>query len=438
MVFFYGLLFLLASHCLGATLPEILKNTLNNNAQIQEAVEHVEVARAQLEQARAALFPRASAMLLMAPIFEERGDAIISRSNTSKWGPFVKGSVEVVQPLYSFGQISGYNTAAESQLTAFTELAHMKKAEILYQTKEIYFGFLMAGELESLVNDLIEYLEEAVETADRNSKKKSSTVKPHDLYKLKTALDDLYQKRLLATASKKTAEEALHWLSRLPRDKIVSAPLEPLNYQKKPLEAYTSVALKMRPELKALVAGLSARSALRDAKSAAQYPVVFLGGLLSYGWSPVRERQRSIFANDPFNRFEGGLGVGLKFDLEFKKNESLAEEQNAEVMKLKAQERYAIPGIELQVKKAFYELEQAEKGLEVATRRKATAKKWFVSNAMGWSIGVTPPKDLLESLEGDGLAKKNYIETLYALNLSLARLSQAVGEEQSSDLIPSP
>ncbi|NBT59024.1 hypothetical protein EBT16_09605 [bacterium] len=67
--------------------------------------------------------------------------------------------------------------------------------------------------------------------------------------------------------------------------------------------------------------------------------------------------------------------------------------------------------------------------MEVAARRKDTAKKWFVSNSMGWTVGVTSAKDLLESLEGNGLAKKNHIETLYSLNLALAKLSKAVGKE---------
>ena len=85
-----------------------------------------------------------------------------------------------------------------------------------------------------------------------------------------------------------------------------------------------------------------------------------------------------------------------------------------------------------QVKKAFWELEQAVEGLKLAEERKKIAKKWFVSSAMGWSIGLTKAKDLLEALEGDGKAKRNYIETIFAHNMALARLSQAVGKEITS------
>ena len=160
--------------------------------------------------------------------------------------------------------------------------------------------------------------------------------------------------------------------------------------------------------------------------------MLFLGAYAQGGWSPVRDKQPSIFASDPFNSLLGGAGIGLKFDLEFARHAAEAAEQEAEAMKLKAKESYAAPGIELQVKKAYWEFEQAAQGLEVAERRKALGKKWFVQSAMGWSIGITQAKDLLEALEGNGLAKKNYVETLFALNMALARLSQAIGQELTS------
>ena len=149
-------------------------------------------------------------------------------------------------------------------------------------------------------------------------------------------------------------------------------------------------------------------------------------------WTPVRDIQYSAFANNTFNTVQGGAGVGLKFDLEFLRHSAEAQEQYAEASKLKATQSYAAPGIELQVKKAFWELEQAKESLEIAEERRDLAKKWFVSSAMGWSVGITPAKDLMEALEGNGLAKKNYVETIYSLNMALARLSQAVGAEVSN------
>ena len=412
------------------TLESILKSTLSSNGQIQEATQDIEIAREQLELAKSALFPKASALLLAAPIFEEKGTPLASTANWSKWGPYLKGSIELAQPIYSFGQIGNYRKAAESQIVAKTGLADVKRAEVVYTAKELYYGYLMARELESLVEDLVKYLEEAIDTAEKPIKqKKKSLVKPHDLYRLKTALEDLNQKKLYAKQAKTTAEKAVAWISNQSFESLGEGRLRPENFKKKKLEEYLVEAKAKRPELKALASGQEARAALRDAKRAQSYPILFVGGFASFAWSPVREKQPSVFAYDPFNRTEGGIGLGLKFDLEFKKHAAEAGEQEAERMKLKATESYAAPGIELQVKKAFWELEQAEASLEIAERRKKLAKKWFISNGMGWSIGLTPAKDLLESLEGDGLARKNYIETIYSLNTALAKLTQAVGEE---------
>jgi len=412
------------------TLDTLLKNSQNHGL-VQETAQEIEIARSQLDRAKAAFWPKGSVGILGAPIFEETGDALNSRSNLNKWGPFLRGSIEFAQPVYTFGMLSNYEKAANSQITAKVELTQAKKNEVAYQAKEIYYGYLMACEFERLLENLSGFLKEAVDSAEESLKDedKKGTVKPHDMYRLKTALDDLDQKALYAEAAKKTAEKALAWLSGTDFSSVAETSLNVPNYQKKSLEEYIQLSKAHRPELKALPAGIQAYESLAEAKQLQDYPMVFIGGFTDLNWSPVRTRQNSQFAFDPFNRPQGGFGLGLKLDLEFKRHSAEAQEQRAQAAKLKATESYANPGIELEVKKAFYELEQAEKSLEVAARRKDTAKKWFVSNSMGWTVGVTSAKDLLESLEGNGLAKKNHIETLYSLNLALAKLSKAVGKE---------
>lgn len=418
------------------TLGELVRNSQNHGL-VQESAQEIEIAKGQLDRAKAAFWPKGSVGILGAPIFEETGDALNSRSNLNKWGPFLRGSLEFAQPIYTFGMLSNYEKAANSQITAKIELTEAKKNEVAYQAKEIYYGYLMACDFERLLEDLSGFLKEAVESAEESSKEedKKGTVKPHDLYRLKTALDDLDQKALYAEAAKKTAAKALVWLSGAEFSKTAEESLNVPNYQKRSLDEYIQISKANRPELKALPAGIQAYESLAEAKQLQDYPVVFFGGFTELNWSPVRTRQNSQFAFDPFNRPQGGLGLGLKLDLEFKRHSAEAQEQRAQAAKLKATESYAVPGIELEVKKAFYELEQAEKSLEVATRRKQTAKKWFVSNSMGWTVGVTSAKDLLESLEGNGLARKNHIETIYSLNLALAKLSKAVGKEVTN-LLP--
>ena len=413
------------------TLEGILKSTLKQNGMIEEANQDVEIARSQIELARSALFPKASATILGAPMPEIRGDVNHSKINFGKWGPFLMGSLQVIEPIYSFGMIPSYQKAAQEQLEAKTGLAQAKKNDVTLMAKEFYYGYLMARDLEALVEDLSSFLKDAIKSVEEgnDSKKSKNTVKPHDLYQLKTTLAELEQKKLFANSAKQTAEKALNWVSGSQYANFDSLNSVAENFDKKTFEDYLDLAKKNRPEFKALSAGIKARAALREAKEAQSYPVLFVGGMITKSVSPVADKQISSFAMDPFNGIQGGVGLGLRFDLEFARHSAEAHEQEAEMMKLKATETYAAPGIELQVKKAYLELEQAVQGLEIAAERKKLSKKWFVSNAMGFSIGITPAKDLMESLEGNGNARKNYIETLYSLNMALAKLSQAVGTE---------
>lgn len=414
------------------TLPEILASTLKSNAQIRESLQDVEIARSQLAQANAAWYPKASATILGAPIWEETGNPTQSTSNFNRWGPFVNATTQIAQPLFTFGMISSYQTAAQNQVLAKEKLAEIKKNEVVLLAKEMYYSFLLSSELYNLVETLSKFLNEAVETAEKSLKEKKSTIRSHDLYRLKTALDDLEQKKLYAHQARMTTQRAVLWVSGLPISVVKATDFVPEKLEIQKLDDYLTQAKSSRPEYAALASGQAARAALRDAKRAQSYPVLFLGGFADYAWSPVREKQQSIFANDPFNHLAGGVGLGLRFDLEFGRHAAEASEQEAQYMKLKATEDYAVPGIELQVRKAFWELEQAVASLEIARKRKETSKKWFISSAMGWSIGITPPRDLMEALEGDGLARKNYLETVFAYNMAQAHLSLAVGKEIST------
>jgi outer membrane protein TolC len=411
-------------------LEEVLRQVLSKNAQIRESEGDVDIARAQRERARAAGYPRGEAMILGAAVPEETGDAINSVTNLSKWGPFVRVSAQLFQPLFTFGQLGGYRNAADSQIAAKASLADAKRNSVVLTAKEYYYSFAMARELEKLVEGLVGFLEEAVSAAEESSKKKKrDAVKPHDLYRLKVVLEDLRQKKLMASAGLKTARRAVEWVSATPKIELNGVRLEPERHVLKPLDEYVRLAKETRPELKALAAGQAARASLRDAKRAQSYPTIFVGGFIAIPWAPTRQKQNSVFANDPFNQMAGGGGIGLRFDLEFARHSAEAAEEQAELMKLKATADYAAPGIELEVRKAYWEVEQGREGLALATKRRDLAKRWFVSNAMGWSVGVTQAKDLLEALQGEGEAKQNYIQTVFALNMALGKLSQAVGKE---------
>lgn len=411
-------------------LEDVLRNVLAKNSQIRETEGDIDVAKAQRERARAAGYPHGEAMIITAAIPEEKGNALASTTNLSHWSPFVRVSAQLVQPLFTFGQLSGYRDAADNQILANTHLANVKRNGIVQTAKEYFYGFAMAKELDKLVDGLVGFLEEAVNAAEESSKKKKKdSVKPHDLYRLRVALEDLKQKKLYAAAGMKTARRAIEWVSVSPDIDLKGLRLEPERHVLKPLDEYVKIAKENRPELKALEAGQAARAALRDAKKAQSYPTIFLGGFIAIPWAPAREKQHSVFANDPYNQVSGGGGLGLKFDLEYARHSAEAAEEQAQLMKLKATADYATPGIELEVRKAYWEVEQGREGLMLATKRRDIAKKWFVSNAMGWSVGVTQAKELLEALQGEGEAKQNYIQTVYALNVALGKLSQAVGRE---------
>ncbi len=410
-------------------LEDLISSALQKNGEIKEVEQDVAIAVAQKDRASAAAWPMGSATVIGAPLPEIQGDHTVSNTDTGKWGPFVTGSIQFALPLYTFGQIGGYKNAADNQITANQELAKMKRSEVILRTKELYYQYLMAVGLEKLVDSVLEILEEAEKDSDKKMNKKGSKVSLNDVYQLKTEVDNIRQLRLQAIAGRKTAEKAIAWISGANFTELPQKKLKAESFEKKSMEEYLDAARRQRPEFKALEAGQAARASLRDAKRAQSYPSFFFGGQLGFAWTDMANKQPSIFLNDPFNRILGGAGVGFKLDLEFARHAAEAAEEEAQRMKLKAKEMYAVPGIDLQVKKAYWEVEKTIEGLEIAKRRQKTAHKWFMSNASGWTLGIAKARDLMDSLEGDSLAKKNYIETVFAHNMALANLSHAIGGE---------
>ncbi len=411
-------------------LEAILKATLANNGQIQESLQDVAIAQAQVDRARAAMWPKGTTTLLAAPLFEERGDALHVVRDTTKWGPYLSSLTTIVQPIYTFGQIGGYNKAADHQLIAQGELSKAKTNEVVATTKDFFYTYQMASDLDRLCGNLTEFLGSAVEEAAKSAESdKKGGVKIHDVNRLKVAYDDLLQKQLYARQGKQSAGKAVLWMTGGAYTSLPAGELATQAFEKKTLEEYIQMAKAHRPEFKALTAGQVARHALADAKQAQSYPTFFVGAFADLNWSPMRNRQNSFYAMDPFNRIQGGVALGLRLDIEFARHAAEAAEERAQAMKLQATESWAAPGIEVEVSRAYWELEQAVEGLEIATRRKKVGRKWFVGSAMGWSIGVTQPKEMMEALEGDGLSRMNYIQTLYQYNSALAKLSKAVGKE---------
>src|SRR5215212_9163783 len=94
------------------TLEQCLERALTSSPDVNEAQTEIRIAESQLAQAKAGRLPQATFTSINGIINGAHGNAVTGRTDNSDIGPFTRGELEVVQPLYTFGRLASEIRAA--------------------------------------------------------------------------------------------------------------------------------------------------------------------------------------------------------------------------------------------------------------------------------------------------------------------------------------
>ena len=191
----------------GFTLRELIDSAMASNTEIEEGTWKVRGESARLRQANALRFlPRLRLESESGLVPEAKGDVLNPPSDSTGYrplGPFSRARLEFVQPLYTFGQISNLQKAAEGGLEAEKAALEQTRLEITFAVKELFYGVLLAQDLHTLVERLSDTIDE--ELGDLPDDELSLS----DSYKLKLALLELEAQRGEAARQLELARAAL-------------------------------------------------------------------------------------------------------------------------------------------------------------------------------------------------------------------------------------
>ncbi|MCX6112478.1 MAG: TolC family protein [Proteobacteria bacterium] len=403
---------------------------LNYNGEVLAERKDIDFGQGVVDRARAGWFPKGTLYLLAAPIFQEKGNAIKSVKDYGKWGVFTDAVLQVVQPLYTFGMLSDYRDAAQHGFDVETQKVRTKEEDIVYRLKQFYYGYQLANDLVDILQEAKDKLDDSVKTAERLMVQ--DKIKREDLFTIKTYYAQMLSKYEDARRGKYLAQKALSWVLGYKLDtKVVPEDgyLNPEEVELKPETDYLVSVMDNRPEIKMLHSGIEATRSLWQAQTKQKRPMVFLMGNLSTAFTNVRDRQYSSFANDPYNGLSGALLFGIKFDLDWWSINAMSKQAKAEYEKLLTEKETLEEGMMLQVKKAYREAVDYKKEIEYTKYGEDNASKWIVNTMMGYSLGITQAKDLMESMKTYFESKVNYCLAMYNYNMALADLTRNTGKE---------
>ena len=153
------------------TLKDLVQRALATSPEIRQFQRGAEAALAKKDQADAARFPQIELTAVVGPSPRARG-TVEGGSPDRKDNPVVTNVFErveltLVQPLYTFGKITGFREAAAEGVKVDKAKVEEKAADVILRIKELYYGRLLASDLLGLIDEIRGDIDKAIEKTER-------------------------------------------------------------------------------------------------------------------------------------------------------------------------------------------------------------------------------------------------------------------------------
>ena len=417
-------------------LKQCIDKAVALSPEIGEARYEVQVSKSKKAQADAARYPQVEFLALTAPSPRARGNQVWSPDDSTRpviTGILGKAEVNLIQPLYTFGRISGFREAAEHGIKVSSAGVDRKVSDIILRTKHLYYSILLAKDLKRLALGIRGDLVTAIEKVERHLDLGSPWADQIDLFKLNAFLGEVDRHLNEAEKGILLAKDALRTSIGIAEDiefDIIDNTLTREEIPIRALKDYITDSRQLRPEFTQLREGLKAREALVKAEMSNYYPMLFLGARGSLAGASNRDRLRNPFVFDEFNHFYGTVFLGLKWSIDFGITKGRVREAEAEHKKLLEKKRFADEGIPLEVRKAYLDLVKAGKNIEATERACKNARKWIITAVANFDMGVGEAEEIADAVIVYALARTHNLKSIYNERMSYANLLYTTGMDR--------
>jgi outer membrane protein len=423
------------------TLKELIQRALATSPELRQVQRGTEVALAKKDQADAARFPQIELTAVVGPSPRARG-TVEDGSPDRKDSPVIDNVFEriearLIQPLYTFGKITGFREAAAEGVKVDQAKVEEKASELILRIKELYYGRLLASDILDLIDETDRDLTKAIEKTERQLRAEAPGVDEVDLYKLRAFRGELLKNRHEAQKGFDLATTALRTFSGLDVTQPFQLDADGLDATPRPVEPEDQAigtALDLRPEMAQVRAGLKATEALVQAEESNLYPHFFFAVEAFYAQAGNRTRQQNPFVYDPINdRFVAVL-LGLRYNLDFGITRGKIRAAQAEHFKVQETKQFAEQGIPLQVRKAHREIAEALETIRVTEDGWRNARKWLVAANANFDLGVGEARDLGEAAETYIKLRAEHFRAIHNYHIAVANLEHVTGRAVKEEM----
>jgi outer membrane protein TolC len=420
-------------------LEDCIKLAVENNEKLKGAGYAISAAESKLKEAKAAFWPVIDYEYWIAPVPTDAQRAFDAFFE-GELALFNRIKVGIGVPVFASGQLRTAVQLGKHGVAASRELNIKERESVVYQVKQLYYGVLLAGELDKLLSD-------AVNKINNKLKEEESmeipTHSPYDLLKLRVFRTDMEKRRNEARDNRQMALDGLRIQMGLPEDvkfRLAANLLKPEVVELASMEKYLEASMDHRPDVHLLDIGVNAKKLEYKLEKQKMGPKAGLGFYIDIGrvTSPIKNLAFQDDFNDPFDFSRAGVGMRLSGVLDFHGSMAKIKKAKADYLKAVYERMIADKGLRLEAEKAFLNAQRRKEDVKRTRAAESMARQMMFLSKTNYEIGIGDEKDYTDALQLVLLSRAQYFEAVYNFNVALADLEQKVGEMYYDQLTKRP
>lgn len=344
--------------------------------------------------------------------------------------PFNRFETNLIQPVWTWGELSGSIEAAEHGVAVEEASVEEKSIEVALRTGELYYGLLLAEQLSRLTEEAGSVVEQAKSEIQRLLDEGAADVDDADLFQVRITEQEFIRRVVEVNQSLQTARSALERQLMLPDATVLEAApilLEPIPFEPDSLSVYQTIALEQRPEIHQATAGVEARDALVRVARSDYYPKLFLGIESRITLTEGRFRQPNPYVSDPYRGRSLRAGFGLRLPLNFAQTRAEVEQAVAERDEVRHQLTAARQLVLFQVEEAYRNVLTAQAAVDAMDEALTISQEWLRTEQINFDLDLGDTENLVDAVRSSLELEAAYYEQVRRYNIAVLRLLARTG-----------
>jgi len=337
----------------------------------------------------------------------------------------------LIKPLYTFGKIEHYTAAASGQVAIREGNVALQRAATSRQVVQAYYGYLAARDATGLLADVDARITSAVELAQRWIEEGREGIILSDLYSLQTGQGIVRHNLAQAHSIEQIAYQGLRLLTGVAPDEVLEVAdryNRPVRFELEPIDVLQRRAIRQRPEMGQLEAGLHARRALVEAKRAEKLPNIYAGLVGGVSVSSGRDDLKNPHVYDPFNYIAATPVVGMQWSWSGGVQAARIAREQAELDALLDKAAFARQGIPYEVTEWRYRVVALQVAVRELASASRSARRWMLAVYADFEAGFEDAREVFDAFQAYVLAHAEYISAVNDHNVGVAELRRVTGD----------